>query len=833
MKNKNYILPIMAAACVAAATSAESVVLNSYKATPAVDIKLPAMSDSTDNAGNKFTVKQLLKNPANLNIASRTDLQTLTGSDSLGTVELPVAGDNSFSILATRIRPERFVKGKLVVKTPANYEAFKDGKPIGPDGAISLQAQETAEITFKVLAAATDSTRNFSAEFVPDADFADVKVTADPSMKHRFAHRNTYQGLRVRSTSLSPDGKYLITNFSETYTPGNTNSYRELSEVATGKTLTRNIPSDAKWLRKGSRLYFLVKGDTGYNLTFMDVPSMHETVVAENLPEGYTIISPDESFAVYYAPDDAPKTEGPLQRYARPDDRMPGNRDRSFLMRYDFATGISTPLVYGGDTPYSIDITRDGKKLVYGSTHQTPANFPFYHTDIIELDLTTLKTDTLVHNDPSVKSMIYSPDGKKLFVTGGPIAFNDLGKNCNAEIANDYDVQGYIFDIASRSAKAATFDFAPSLSGQPRWNTADNQIYCQAESGFCKLLYRLNPETLKIEQLPTEIDRITDFSISENDANWVSYSGESTEYAGRAYLLNLRKHTNKLIADPLAPMLADLNLGKTQSWSFTAKDNTVVDGIFCLPPDFDESQKYPMIVYYYGGTLPTYKGMSNPYVAELFASRGYVVYMPNPSGTVGYGQDYSARHVNAWGDYTADEIIEGVQQFCAAHPYVDSSKVGCIGASYGGFMTQYLLTRTDIFAAGVSHAGISNISSYWGEGYWGYSYSTVASAGQYPWSDPKQFSHGSLLNADKIHTPLLLLHGTVDTNVPIGESIQLFNALKILDRPVEFVTVDGENHYIADLDKQSKWHATIMAWFARWLQDDPRWWNNLYPDSAK
>jgi len=71
---------------------------------------------------------------------------------------------------------------------------------------------------------------------------------------------------------------------------------------------------------------------------------------------------------------------------------------------------------------------------------------------------------------------------------------------------------------------------------------------------------------------------------------------------------------------------------------------------------------------------------------------------------------------------TADEIIEGVKEFCRTHTYVNDKKVGCIGASYGGFMTQYLLTKTDIFAAAVSHAGISSVSSYWGEGYWGYSY---------------------------------------------------------------------------------------------------------------
>lgn len=146
-------------------------------------------------------------------------------------------------------------------------------------------------------------------------------------------------------------------------------------------------------------------------------------------------------------------------------------------------------------------------------------------------------------------------------------------------------------------------------------------------------------------------------------------------------------------------------------------------------------------------------------------------------------------------------------------------------------MTQYLQTKTDMFAAAVSHAGISNITSYWGEGYWGYSYNGIAAADSYPWNNPDLFTeNSSLFNAEKIHTPLLLLHGTIDKNVPIGESIQLFNALKILGKPVELITVDGEDHYVADYSLRLSWQNTIMAWFAKWLQDSPQWWNELYPD---
>lgn len=239
-----------------------------------------------------------------------------------------------------------------------------------------------------------------------------------------------------------------------------------------------------------------------------------------------------------------------------------------------------------------------------------------------------------------------------------------------------------------------------------------------------------------------------------------------------------------------------------------------------------------MIVYYYGGTTPTSKTMEHPYPAHLYAANGYVVLVLNPSGTIGWGQKMSARHVNAWGKRTAEDIIEGTKKFCADNSFVDASKIGCIGASYGGFMTQYLQTQTDIFAAAISHAGISALSSYWGEGYWGYAYSTAASADSYPWNNPELYTKQSpLFQADKVKTPILFLHGSVDTNVPIGESIQMYTALKLLGKPVEMIEVQGEDHGIADFNKKIKWTNSILAWFDRYLKEQPEWWKSMYPDT--
>ena len=277
--------------------------------------------------------------------------------------------------------------------------------------------------------------------------------------------------------------------------------------------------------------------------------------------------------------------------------------------------------------------------------------------------------------------------------------------------------------------------------------------------------------------------------------------------------------------------LKDVELGECKAWNYVNSRGDTLCCRYYLPPHFDAAKKYPMIVNYYGGCSPTSRMFQSRYPHHVYAAMGYVVLVVNPSGATGFGQKFSARHVDTAGEGVAEDIISSTQAFCDEHAFVNRKKIGCIGASYGGFMTQYLQTKTDLFAAAISHAGISDHTSYWGEGYWGYSYSEVSMANEYPWTNKHLFVDQSpLYNADKIHTPLLFVHGTADNNVPVGESIQLYTALKLLGRPTAMVLVDGQDHHIIDYEKRLKWQNAIFAWFAKWLQDDASWWTEMYGD---
>ena len=519
-----------------------------------------------------------------------------------------------------------------------------------------------------------------------------------------------------------------------------------------------------------------------------------------------------------------------------PDDRIAGWRDRYNLSIIDIRTGESRQLTKGARTT-SGTVSNDGCKILITSYWDDPTRRPYNFSSCYLLDLKTGVTDTIYSCDGFVNSAIFSPDATMILFEGSGEAFGGIGNVCpEGMIPNIYEHDLFLYDIKTRKFRPLTIDFDPSITSV-LWSKADGYIYAYCEDKDERGIFRMKPDARRGNR-GEEWSRLK-LNESYVFQGWdiasskpvLSYVGQGATTAERSWTADLGSGKHTLLDDLNQKTMSDIRIGECKTWTFKTERGDSIYGCYYLPPFFDPDKKYPMLVYYYGGCSPVGRYLNSSYSYETWASMGYVVYVLQPSGCSGFGQEFGARHSNAYGDYTADDIISGTKQFCKEHPFVNANKIGCLGASYGGFMTQYLQTQTDIFAAAVSHAGISNPASYWGEGYWGYSYSACAAPDSYPWNNSRLYTeHAPLFNADKIRTPLLFMHGSADTNVPVGESIQMFNALKILGRETAFVVVDGENHYISNYDKRIKWHDSIMAWFQKWLQDDPTWWNDLYPE---
>lgn len=819
--------------------TAKAQVITEYAVREAGTVNEPFLCDSVNVKGQRYGRGTLL-NDTHVVTDREAFADEVAVTDTTGVLTfVRKDGQNAVYVATTKLRAERFMKGKLKITSAQRFsasvsglgsakkESAEDSIASGSSRTIALRMEPQKEYVLSViLLGFADEKADFSlcCEVEKDKDYADVTCTTGISQKERFMLETTVYNDRVTGASVSPSGKYVLLKYSFNREANRQYGRSELIDAKTGKVLG-TVADGLRWMPASDKLYYIRQG----SLITVDPLTRQEEVLYRDLPQNDFTWLPDEKGMLFVKREAGTTDDGPLKHILSPRDRIPGNRGSSYVCRYYPETGLTERLTYSKNGIYLTDVTADGSRILLASGQEDVSRYPFQFTTLYEMNLDTRVVDTLYVDAPYVNDASYSPDGTQLLVTGGPAAFDGIGQNCGElPIANNYDVQAFLVTLATREVEPITKDFDPSIESVS-WNQADGNIYLRVTEGDGINVYAYSPKAKTMKRLPLETAVTTTFAMNDKASNVAAYLGHDDNTAGRAYLYNMKKGTSTLLADPMREQLDAIEMGDTHAWSYTSVDGTAIDGRYCLPPAFDETKKYPMIVYYYGGTTPTTQSCLNYYCPQLLASRGYVIYVVQPSGTIGYGQEFSARHVNAWGKWTADDIIEGVKQFCAAHPFVDAAHIGCLGASYGGFMTQYLQTQTDLFACAISHAGISNVTSYWGEGYWGYSYNSVAAAESYPWKNPDLFAQGSLFNADKINTPLLLLHGTVDTNVPIGESIQLFNALKILGKTVEFVEIEGENHHVMDFSKRILWHNTIMAWFARFLQEDDRWWNDLYP----
>ena len=757
---------------------------------------------------------RLLKTPLSLETVEQGKLLT---SDAL-----PVAGDGyALYLLGFTLENTRYGKAELKVEGVESYQVYVDGKWC-EDLKLTLEPASHRIIVKYLSAPGQKGTPKLSVDTEKEGIFT---LTQEEGRLYTLA--DVLHGKRYTDVEVSPDGKYLILAYRTTRAGGQSANTYVVRELATGRVLAERS-EELHWMPRSSEYYLTRQGVNGKELVRVHPSTGAETVLSTSLPEGSFRFAPTEDYLLFSLVQEGPKEKKEIYEYVDPDDRQPGWRDRTYLAKYDLASGLMQPLTYGYRQVFATDISADGSKVLMMVTKRRLEARPTTLYSLYILDVHTLESELLVEDDGFISNALFSPDARQVLIAGSPESLGGIGKNVKeGQTPSMVDTQLYLMEVADKSVKPLTLNFHPNVM-QTVWNKADGKVYFTAENRDYYSLYQMEPASGVIRQVEVPEDMVLNMSVASQKPVLAFY-GESVSNSHRLYSVDLKSRKPALVEDLSKDILKDIRLGSCEAWNFVNSKGDTIYGRYYLPPHFDANRKYPMIVNYYGGCSPTSRNFESRYPHHAYAALGYVVYVIEPSGATGFGQEFSARHVNTFGDGVADDIIEGTRKFAAEHAFVDDRKIGCIGASYGGFMTQYLQTKTDIFAAAISHAGISDHTSYWGEGYWGYSYSEVSGANSYPWKNKELFvDHSPLFNADKIHTPLLFLHGSVDMNVPVGESIQMYTALKLLGRETALVVVDGQDHHIVDYNKRIQWQNTIFAWFAKWLQDDPSWWNALY-----
>ena len=813
---------------IAASAIAQEIAVKRFKHIGPLPLQSPVILDSTDVNGKHFEETTLLNTPLSFDGVrqGKETSEVVLAKDAQGRPALHLA---AFNLTNTS-----YTKATFNVKGLSHHEIYLDGSKV--QGESELQPG-THEVVIKALVTAT-STDSLQVTVKPTVEGS--VVLNEEGQKRLYTMKEVLHARRYSGVSLSPDGKWMIVTTSQTQPGGEVQRQTEVREVATGRIVDSR--DGARWMPRANLYYYTRERGGKQELVATDPQTRDEKILATDVPKGVFQMTPTEDKLIYSLHDEGPKEDPGVYEVIHPDDRQPGWRNRFHLALYDLRTGLMQPLTFGHSATYQPDISADGRYVLAMASGSKLGARPTEVMSVFRINLETLATDTLVNREGFINLAHFSPDGKQLLIMGSPEAFDGIGKNVReGQTPNMTDNQLFIMDIDSRKVKAMTRDFDPSVQ-QMIWSHNNGMVYFSAEENDSVNLFRMDPKTGKIQRIALPEELVEGFDVAKAATTMVLYA-QSASNSDRLYAVELQKVKNEKrkneksncpivkLEDLSAETLKDVELGACEPYIYTNERGEHISCRYYLPPSFDATKRYPMIVNYYGGCSPTSRTFESRYPQHAYAALGYVVLVVNPHGATGFGQEWSAQHVNTAGEGVAEDIIGAVEAFCRDHAWVMKDKIGCIGASYGGFMTQYLQTKTDLFAAAISHAGISDHTSYWGEGYWGYTYSEVSMANSYPWTDKDLYVDQSpLFNAEKIHTPLLFLHGDADHNVPVGESIQMYTALKLLGRPTAMVLVKDQDHHILDYQKRLRWQNTIWAWFARWLQDDPTWWQAMYPD---
>ncbi|MCX7830301.1 MAG: S9 family peptidase, partial [Acidobacteria bacterium] len=514
-------------------------------------------------------------------------------------------------------------------------------------------------------------------------------------------------------------------------------------------------------------------------------------------------------------------------------------KDRPHLFVLDIKTKSLSQITAGESNLFDYSISKDGKKAALLRGVFTTKR-PYLKSEIYLYDFEKYSSKKVLSWDkwPDISEVSLSPDAKTIAVMASKGEMPEGGLKPKEYLA--YNLNLFIVDVETGNYECVSENFRPALSSQaitvfpPRKNLYwdEDGIYFFATDKDRVMLYKFNPTTKEFKLIAFDDPVLSSPSISFGSGQ-VLYNASALGKFWEVKVGDIKTFQTKTLWFPGKEILSRVKLGLLEPFDVVAKDGEIIQGWLLYPPDFDKSKKYPTIVAYYGGVMP----YGRAFRGEMFwlAGQGYIVYIVTPRGSVGYGQEFADAHCNDWGKIAGEDIIEGVKTLIKLRPCVDEKKIGCFGGSYGGFMTLYLIGKSNLFSAAVDYFGISNIASYWGAGWWGFNYGDTAIAGSYPWTRKDVFVEQSpLFFADKINAPLLLLHGTSDTNVPSVESDQIFTALRVQNKKVEYVRFFEEDHGINS--KPSVRIASeemMLEWFDKYLKGEKGAWDYRWKDETK
>lgn len=306
-----------------------------------------------------------------------------------------------------------------------------------------------------------------------------------------------------------------------------------------------------------------------------------------------------------------------------------------------------------------------------------------------------------------------------------------------------------------------------------------------------------------------------------NSGTFLLYLNSSMSFPSRIEARGVTEEKPVSVELDPNPEMPAFKLQKAEDIDWTGAMGTKIHGFLLKPSNFDKMKKYPLIVLIHGGPQGAWgDNWGYRWNPQVFANAGYVVFMPNPRGSTGYGQKFVNEISGDWGGKAFVDITNGVAAVSKS-PFIDKDRIGAAGASYGGYMIDWLLGHNNDprfkFKAFVSHAGVYNLESMATatEELWFVNWEFKG----FPWDNPTLYDRWSPNKfAKNFSTPTLVTGGELDYRVPIDQDLQLYTTLQLKGVPSKLIIFPDEGHWILKPQNSEFWYTNVLDWFKKYLQ---------------
>ena len=458
------------------------------------------------------------------------------------------------------------------------------------------------------------------------------------------------------------------------------------------------------------------------------------------------------------------------------------------------------PFSLGGPDDYAF--SPDSRELVFARNVDKEEALST-NSDLWRVPVTGGETQRLTHNPAWDGSPLYSPNGRW------------IAYRAQARPGFEADrFQLMLYERATGKTRPLTETFDHWVE-EFVWSRDSQKIYFAASVAGQSPLYELTLADGALREVVGDTHN-TSVQISP-DGRRLVFTRQSFDKPAEVFSAPVSTGAAVQLSHRNHPALAEIAMNPAEQFWVEGAEGVKVQSWLLKPPGFDPQKKYPVVVLIHGGPQ---RAWSNEFHyrwnAQLFAAPGYVVIMPNPRGSPGWGQKFVDEISGDWGGKVYVDIMKVVAHV-ETLPFVDKTRLCAGGGSYGGYMTNWILGHTERFRCLFSHAGSYNLISDYGttEELW---FSEWEFAGT-PWTNPEMYQRWSPHNfVARFNTPTLVIHGQLDYRVPVEQGLELFTALQRQGVPSKLLYYPDEGHWILKPQNSQLWYKTVHAWLAEHLK---------------